>query len=61
MDDFIVKPLPPDLDLESKAVLKQVVKAGRALAELKGVSKTIPNEAYSLVPCLCWKLKTAQR
>jgi Fic family protein len=43
--DFLVKTLPPEHDLETKAVLKQAVRAGRALAELKGISKTIPNEA----------------
>lgn len=32
-------------DLETKAVLKQVNQANRKLAELKGVARTIPNEA----------------
>ncbi|MFP4243346.1 MAG: Fic family protein [Chitinispirillaceae bacterium] len=44
-DNFVLKLLPPNYDLETKAVLKQAVRAGRALAELKGVSKTIPNQA----------------
>lgn len=36
--------LPPSIDLETKAVLKKLVKAHTALAELKGVASTIPNE-----------------
>ncbi|MBF0239886.1 MAG: Fic family protein [SAR324 cluster bacterium] len=45
MPDFTLPPLPPDVDLESPAVLKHAVKASRALAELKGISKTIPNQS----------------
>ncbi|MHC4885055.1 MAG: Fic family protein [Planctomycetota bacterium] len=37
--------LPPKADLETKAVLRKAVAAGRALAELKGVGETIPNQA----------------
>jgi Fic family protein len=44
MLDFILPELPPRVDLETKAVLKQVAKAHRYLAELKGVAKTIPNQ-----------------
>ena len=36
--------LPLRHDLETKAVLKQLAPAHRRLAELKGVSRTIPNE-----------------
>jgi len=36
--------LPPKSDLETKTVLKQLVKANRALAELKGYADTIPNK-----------------
>lgn len=36
--------LPLQYDLETKPVLKQLAKANRALAELKGVAATIPNE-----------------
>ncbi len=36
--------LPLQYDLESKTVLKQLNNATRALAELKGVALTIPNE-----------------
>ena len=45
MSDFKLSELPPLVELETKAVLKQAIFAGRALAELKGVSKTIPNQA----------------
>jgi Fic family protein len=36
--------LPPSVDLETKAVLKQLARANRALAELKGYADTIPNK-----------------
>jgi len=36
--------LPPIVDLETKAILKQLSKANRALAELKGYADTIPNK-----------------
>jgi Fic family protein len=37
--------LPPSAEIETKAVLKKVVAAGRCLAELKGLGATIPNQA----------------
>lgn len=36
--------LPPPIDVETKPVLKKTITAGRALAELKGVGETIPNQ-----------------
>jgi Fic family protein len=36
--------LPLKIDLETKAILKRLAPAHRRLAELKGVSRTIPNE-----------------
>ena len=36
--------LPPSVDLETKSVMKQLSKANRALAELKGYADTIPNK-----------------
>ena len=36
--------LPPNAELETKAVLKQLSRANRALAELKGYADTIPNK-----------------
>ena len=36
--------LPPKADLETKAVLKKAITANKALAELKGLGQTIPNQ-----------------
>ena len=43
-NDFLYR-FPPDLDLETKPVLKAATVAHRYLAELKGLAHTIPNEA----------------
>jgi Fic family protein len=43
--EYIIKLLPPEIDLETKAILKQLASAHRYLAELKGKSETIPNES----------------
>ncbi len=40
-----LSPLPPPVEVETKAVLRRAAAAGRALAELKGVGQTIPNQA----------------
>ncbi|TGE20551.1 Fic family protein [Hymenobacter aquaticus] len=40
--------LPPAEELETRAVLKKLPAARSALAELKGISKTIPNEGILL-------------
>ncbi len=42
---YKILPLPPQPDLETKAVLRKAVVANRFLAELKGVAATIPNES----------------
>lgn len=44
MDTQKLPILPPNAELESKAVLKILSKANRALAELKGYADTIPNK-----------------
>ena len=44
MPDFILQELPPPIDLETKVIMRQATQAHRYLAELKGVSKTIPNQ-----------------
>ncbi len=36
--------LPPKAELETRAVLKKAIAANKALAELKGVGETIPNQ-----------------
>lgn len=42
--NFELQPLPPQKNIETTAVLKQVAIASRCLAELKGVSFSIPNQ-----------------
>lgn len=42
---YSIQPLPPDVELETKAILKRLALAHRYLAELKGKSATIPNES----------------
>lgn len=42
--EFKLPILPPNAELETTKVLKQLVKAHKSLAELKGTAKTIPNE-----------------
>ncbi|MFN8266127.1 MAG: Fic family protein [Chitinophagaceae bacterium] len=43
-----LQPLPPKQDLETKAVLKKLAQAHRALAELKGIITSIPNQSILL-------------
>ena len=43
MEEFVPKELPLNIDFESKNVLKKLVEANKALAELKGTVKIIPN------------------
>ena len=45
MDQDQVRPIIPVGDLETKAILKKAILANRSLAELKGKTKTIPNES----------------
>ncbi|NGX40115.1 MAG: Adenosine monophosphate-protein transferase SoFic [Chlamydiae bacterium] len=42
---YQVPKLPLSLELETRSILKQLVLAHRALAELKGVAGTIPNQS----------------
>jgi len=49
--------LPPDIDFESKEVLRKVAKARAALAELKGISETIPNPELLLNSILLQEAK----
>ena len=41
---YNIPQLPLSIDIETKAVLRQVNAANRRLAELKGIAQTIPNE-----------------
>ena len=45
MSSYDIKLLPLNFELETKAVLKQLVLSRSALSELKGIATTIPNEA----------------
>lgn len=44
MSELKLPMLPPNAELETKAVLKQLARANRALAELKGYADTILNK-----------------
>ncbi|OGO77360.1 MAG: addiction module protein [Clostridiales bacterium GWB2_37_7] len=44
MSEYKLLMLPPNVELETKKVLKQLARANRALAELKGYTDTIPNK-----------------
>jgi len=44
METEKLKKLPFDKDVESRKILKTLTSAHRALAELKGVASSIPNE-----------------
>jgi Fic family protein len=44
MPIFELSYLPLDIELETKAVLKKLTTSHRSLAELKGMSKSIPNQ-----------------
>lgn len=44
MDQNNIKLLPPDEELETRRILKQLARSHRALAELKGFADTIPNK-----------------
>lgn len=37
--------LPPAVDIDTKAILRKTISAGRALAELKGIGETIPDQS----------------
>jgi Fic family protein len=42
--NWVLKKLPLPMDVETKAVLKRLPAAHAALAELKGIASTIPNQ-----------------
>ena len=44
MSNYKIPILPFDTELETKPVLKKLAQAHRALAELKGIAETIPND-----------------
>ena len=52
-------PLPPKADIETKAILKKVITAGRTLAELKGLGDTIPNQSILVNSLLLQEAKAS--
>lgn len=44
INNWNLRELPPEIDLESRRVLKSLPKAHAALAELKGIALSIPNQ-----------------
>ncbi len=44
MNGYKLPKLPPNVELETRTVLKHLAKSNRALAELKGYADTIPNK-----------------
>jgi hypothetical protein len=61
IENFTLQNLPPKDFTESVAILKQLAKSHRFLAELKGTAKTIPNESILINTLLFRKLKTVAR
>ncbi|MBF0232766.1 MAG: Fic family protein [Desulfamplus sp.] len=45
MKNFVISELPPSEDIETKQILRQTAQSHRYLAELKGISQTIPNQS----------------
>ena len=45
MSQYIVPLLPLSVEIETRAVLKKAISANRALAQLKGIALSIPNQA----------------
>ena len=43
--EYIPTKLPLKKEIETKVVLKKIISANRALAELKGAVKSIPNQS----------------
>ena len=56
-----MKKLPPNFDVETKAVLKKAIEAERTLGKLKGVVQKIPNEAIILNTLSLQEVKVAPR
>ena len=57
MHPAIVAPLPLDTELETPPVLRQLARAHRYLAELKGMAESIPNEAILISTLLLQEAK----
>lgn len=51
--------LPPAYDIETKPVLKKAITAGRALAELKGLGETIPDQGVLINSIVLQEARTS--
>lgn len=51
--------LPPSVDIDTKAILRKTISAGRALAELKGIGETIPDQAILINSLLLQEAKAS--
>ncbi|CEF43117.1 cell filamentation cAMP-inducing protein Fic (plasmid) [Acetobacter senegalensis] len=47
---YLIQPLPPQAEIETVPVLRALVEANKALAELKGRAATIPNQGILNCP-----------
>ncbi|GBR51551.1 hypothetical protein [Gluconobacter sphaericus] len=52
---YLIRYLPPQTEIETVPVLKALVEANKALAELKGRATTIPNQGILTKPSLSMK------
>jgi hypothetical protein len=53
--------LPPKVELETKAVLREAIAANKALAELKGAGDLIPNQGVLINAIVCGKPSCRRR
>ena len=53
--------LPPRSDLETKVIMKKIITASRALSELKGAIKNLPDSTCLLIPSIYTKFSPARQ
>ena len=51
--------LPPAVILETRTILRKTISAGRALAELKGIGETIPDQSILINSLLLQEAKAS--
>ena len=56
-----VEMLPLNKDIETKRILKQLSRTSRALAELKGIAQTMPNQNILINAIMINEAKTSSR
>src|SRR5690606_19434718 len=59
MTNTQLKNLPPDADLETRQILRSVSIANRYLAELKGISETLPNRSILIITLVLQEEKSS--